>query len=69
MKHMMFETIRKPLDPDWWIANGGDATLLSYGHPRTGNYQPDVVPANHMAWLETLPLCMSMNSASLCTPA
>lgn len=55
-EHMMFETIRKPLDPDWWIANGGDATLLSYGHPRTGNYQPDVVPANHTAWLETLPL-------------
>jgi len=55
-EEMMVETIRKPLDPDWWIANGGDATLISYGHPRKGSYQPDVVPADHLAWLDALPL-------------
>jgi serine/threonine protein phosphatase 1 len=55
-EEMMVDTIRKPLDPDWWVANGGDATLISYGHPRRGNYQPDVVPADHLTWLDTLPL-------------
>jgi len=55
-EEMMVETIRKPLDPDWWIANGGDATLISYGHPRKGSYQPDIVPADHLAWLDALPL-------------
>jgi serine/threonine protein phosphatase 1 len=53
---MMVETIRTPLHPEWWIGNGGGQTLISYGHPRSGDYQPDVVPEEHLVWLENLPL-------------
>jgi serine/threonine protein phosphatase 1 len=30
---IMWQTCRKPLDPGWWIGNGGGTTLRSYGHP------------------------------------
>lgn len=53
---MMVETLRKPLHPNWWIGNGGGATLISYGHGRSGNYCPEVVPADHIDWLDRLPL-------------
>jgi serine/threonine protein phosphatase 1 len=53
---MMVETLRKPLHPDWWIGNGGGATLVSYGHPKTGYYDPTRVPAEHIAWIDALPL-------------
>ena len=53
---MMVETIRKPLHPDWWIGNGGGATLVSYGHPRRGEYDPNVVPVKHLDWLNRLPM-------------
>lgn len=53
---MMVETLRKPLHPSWWIGNGGGATLISYGHERAGNYCPEVVPSDHIAWLDALPL-------------
>lgn len=53
---MMVETLRKPLHPDWWIGNGGGATLVSYGHPRSGVYDPTVVPKEHIEWIDALPL-------------
>lgn len=53
---MMVETLSAPLHPSWWIGNGGGATLLSYGHDPDGDYQPSVVPAEHIAWLDNLPL-------------
>ena len=53
---MMVETLRKPLHPNWWIDNGGGQTLISYGHERSGNYTPEVVPEDHIVWLENLPL-------------
>jgi serine/threonine protein phosphatase 1 len=53
---MMVETLRKPLHPSWWIGNGGGATLISYGHPKSGDYQPEVVPADHIEWMNALPL-------------
>ena len=28
---IMWQTIRKPLSPQWWFSNGGAATLTSYG--------------------------------------
>lgn len=60
---IMVETIMKPLNPEWWISNGGDATLLSYGHPEfvrksRGSvfpYRPDVVPVEHLRFLDDLP--------------
>jgi serine/threonine protein phosphatase 1 len=53
---MMVETIRKPLHPDWWIGNGGGATLISYGHAPAGLVDYDVVPKEHLKWLDSLPL-------------
>ncbi len=53
---MMAETLRKSLRPDWWIGNGGGATLISYGHPRNGDYDPSIIPSAHLDWLDRLPL-------------
>lgn len=60
---MMVETIRTPLNPEWWIGNGGDTTLKSYGGnplPWVGygyyNYDPHVVPQEHVEWIANLPL-------------
>ncbi|KAF0122039.1 MAG: hypothetical protein FD152_3677 [Xanthobacteraceae bacterium] len=53
---MMVATLTMPLRPDWWIGNGGGATLVSYGHPRRGSYDPTVVPREHIDWLAALPL-------------
>lgn len=43
---MMVETITKPLDPDWWLGNGGSATVMSYG---------EALPPEHLAWAKGLP--------------
>ena len=44
---MMVETLTKPLDPRWWIGNGGDATLHSFdGH----------VTDSVVKWANRLPL-------------
>lgn len=53
---MMVETLTAPLHPNWWIGNGGGATLISYGHARSGEYTPEVVPQTHIDWLRDLPL-------------
>ncbi len=63
-EQIMVETLRKKLDPSWWIGNGGALTLYSYGHPKIrgqgrGNifpYRPDVVPMEHLDFLDGLPL-------------
>lgn len=62
---MLLQTIRKPLDPDWWLGNGGDTTMKSYGSevrvspyygiPPVG-WDPHVVYPSHVDWLEKLPL-------------
>jgi len=61
---MMVETIRKPLDPAWWLSNGGNQTLYSYGHPKFRGmhrgdifpYNPGIVPPAHVDFLDALPL-------------
>ena len=59
---MMLQTILAPLKPDWWIGNGGHATLYSYGHPKlkVSRYLEDVslgfVPDEHLRWMGALPL-------------
>ena len=62
---MMVQTIRKALDPDWWLGNGGDKTMKSYGSevrvspyygiPPVG-WDPHVVYPSHVGWIEKLPL-------------
>jgi len=53
---MMLMTLLTPKHPQWWIQNGGGATLISYGHPREGTFMPEVVPREHLKWLAELPL-------------
>ena len=45
---MMALALRNPERLDWWIGNGGDATIASYRGRR------DLV-AEHLAWVESLP--------------
>lgn len=60
---MMYDTIMDPLDPAWWIGNGGGNTLVSYGHqPIMGRHLTPglidltVVPPLHLEWIKQLPL-------------
>lgn len=39
----------------WWIGNGGGSTLISYGNPVGGNAMPELVPQEHLRWLQSLP--------------
>lgn len=39
----------------WWIGNGGDATLHSYGYRSGDSLHPLRVPAAHLDWLARLP--------------
>ena len=41
---------------DWWIGNGGGWTLLSYGMDGKAPIDASVVPAEHLEWLDNLPL-------------
>lgn len=62
---MMVQTIRTPLDPDWWLGNGGNTTMKSYGSevrvspyygiPPVG-WDPHVVYPSHVEWIANLPL-------------
>jgi calcineurin-like phosphoesterase family protein len=53
---IMWQTCRKLPHPDWWLSNGGGATLLSYGHPKEGPINLKVVPYEHLHWAWSLPL-------------
>lgn len=46
---MMGLALRNPDRLDWWIGNGGDATVLSYSDDRT-------IIAAHLAWIDALPV-------------
>lgn len=43
------QTMLKPLNPEWWFSNGGDATVKSY------NGMEGVI-IDHIRWMESLPL-------------
>jgi serine/threonine protein phosphatase 1 len=43
-------------DLDWWLTNGGGATLISYGQQEGDQADVTVVPAAHLDWVEQLPL-------------
>lgn len=46
-EEMMIETYRAPLQPDWWVGNGGRACLESFGGQ---------VPEAVIAWCDRLPV-------------
>ena len=40
----------------WWLPNGGGATLQSYGQKVGENADPKVVPREHLDWMASLPV-------------
>jgi len=54
---IMWQTCRGVVpDYDWWLTNGGDATLMSYGQNQGEEADAAVVPHEHLRWIERLPL-------------
>ncbi len=60
---MMLETILTPLEPSWWMNNGGWTTLNSYGDkispyldPLWKNVYMGVVPQEHLKFIGTMPI-------------
>ena len=53
---IMWQTCRKLPDVDWWLTNGGGATLISYGQQLGDQADVTIVPAAHLDWVERLPL-------------
>ena len=52
---MMWDVYNNLAELGWWIKNGGDQTLVSYGHLAREN--PDaIVPFAHLQWIADLPL-------------
>ena len=50
---MMLEACNNLAELGWWIGNGGDRTLASYG---SDNCDPRNVPSEHLNWIANLPL-------------
>jgi serine/threonine protein phosphatase 1 len=51
---IMWQTCRGIVpDCDWWLTNGGGATLISYG---SDEVDVMVIPEEHLRWIERLPL-------------
>lgn len=50
-ERMMVRAICEHRPVTWLAKNGGGPTLLSYGHPRKGKLDYDIVPASHLDWL------------------
>src|SRR6266581_9752586 len=54
---IMWQTCRGIVpDCDWWLTNGGGATLISYGQNVGDEADVTVVPDEHLRWIEQLPL-------------
>jgi len=66
---MMVETLTAPLNPQWWIGNGGGQTLVSYGHAAQGKYTPKSCRANTFRGSATCPKSSSTNTACMCMRA
>jgi serine/threonine protein phosphatase 1 len=41
---------------NWWMGNGGRATLVSYGGDASGYPEVSVVPPEHLRWMDRLPI-------------
>jgi serine/threonine protein phosphatase 1 len=53
---IMWQTCRKLPSANWWLSNGGAATLMSYGQQLFDVVDVSIVPAAHLDWIEKLPL-------------
>lgn len=53
---MMWETCNNLAELSWWMSNGGDQTLASYGEAVGEKPDPSNVPAAHLKWIASLAL-------------
>jgi serine/threonine protein phosphatase 1 len=54
---IMWQTCRGIVpDCDWWLTNGGGATLMSYGQAQGEEADVTLVPDEHLRWIERMPL-------------
>jgi serine/threonine protein phosphatase 1 len=53
---MMLECLGNPGIFNWWIGNGGGATLSSYGYSSGDKLHPIRIPGEHLRWLAELPI-------------
>jgi serine/threonine protein phosphatase 1 len=51
---MMWEVCRNLSELSWWIQNGGDRTLESYGQESRKNFDLSIVPPAHLSWIANL---------------
>lgn len=55
-ENIAIESIRSRLSLDWWIGNGGGATLKSYGYQNNDPLYPLQGKLDeHLDWMDTLP--------------
>jgi serine/threonine protein phosphatase 1 len=47
---MLLEVVTEPAVTSWWLGNGGDTTLASFGVPHPGD-----LPADVLSWIAGLP--------------
>lgn len=52
---MMWEACNGLCEVEWWIENGGGATLTSYGVPLARGKLQGVIPEDHLQWIRRLP--------------
>src|SRR6266436_9156613 len=53
---MMWQTCNNLAELTWWIGNGGDQTLKSYGQTSQQDFDPRIVPQAHLQWISGLAL-------------
>jgi serine/threonine protein phosphatase 1 len=53
---MMWETCSNLAEISWWLKNGGDRTLASYGQSSQQSVNLRMVPRAHLLWIANLPL-------------
>jgi serine/threonine protein phosphatase 1 len=53
---MMRQAFGKSAKLEWWLGNGGGATLLSYGRRADQFADPSIIPQGHIDWIKGLPL-------------
>jgi serine/threonine protein phosphatase 1 len=51
---MMWEACNNLSERSWWVRNGGDRTLASYGHKSREPFDLGVVPRAHLNWIAHL---------------
>lgn len=52
---MMWEACNNLVETEYWLANGGDTTLVSYGEFRAGDSIRSLIPERHLQWIGELP--------------